>query len=197
MPMTSNLKGFQGEKEVESVLQQISRRYTFKYIADAVVPTAGNSVTQIDFMIFSKRVFMCIEVKAWNGEIFIPKNKYDKWKVTYDSRPITPHNPIEQNEFHTRTVNNLSPLGMKYVNYIVFPNNPKIHNRLYTTGTLSDLASYICLKPERFSEETVEREYKKFRDLTDKYFPKYLEREIERGFAAESNPTSLFSEDYS
>lgn len=194
MYLPSDMKGYLGEREVKEVLKLLERQGV-RHLYNAVVPR-GSTVTQIDFMLFSKRVFLCLEVKAWSGEIFIPSEENGKWKLVYGRQTIRPHNPLDQNDAHTRAANANSLCGVKYENYVVFPKNPIIHNKLYNTGSLADLVNFIFSANEKYPQEFVDKEYAHFEELTQEYYPDFMEKEYLRQMRTEFEKTSLFGDDY-
>lgn len=193
MGLSPDMKGFLGEKETLSVLKQLKQRGIL-FLHDVVVPRT-NTVTQIDFMLFSTKVFMCLEVKSWGGEVFIPVAN-EKWKTVYGHQTIPVHNPLSQNEVHVRAANENSLHGIPYENYVVFPKNPVIHNKKPNTGTLSDLVSYVVELPDKYPEEFVQKEYEHFKELTDIYYPAFLEKEFSRQLMSSIKKTDLFGGDY-
>ncbi len=193
MFLTPDMKGYLGEQEVQSVLKRLEPR-GIKSLHDVVVPRLS-TVTQIDFMLFSTKIFMCLEVKSWCGEVFIPLNN-ESWRTVYGHQSIPIHSPIEQNEVHVRAANENSLCGVNYENYVVFPKNPIIHNKLINTGTFSDLISYISSLPEIYPKEFVDKEYEHFKQLTDMYYPAFLEKEYTRQLKNSIKKTDFFGGDY-
>lgn len=184
MPLTPDMKGFIGEQEVLSVLKRLESD-GLKVLQDVVLPRP-TTVTQIDFVIFSTKIFLCLEVKSWCGEVFVPIGN-EGWRTVYGSRSIPIHSPIEQNELHVKVANDNSWCGVNYKNYVVFPKNPIIHNKLYNTGTISDLIGYIHALPDIYPVTLVEQEYNHFKELTMQYYPMFIEKECKRRFGQKTN----------
>lgn len=193
MYVTPDMKGYLGERDVRSVLDLL-KSDNFKYLYNAVIPRL-NTVTQIDFMIFSTKVFACLEVKAWTGEIFIPVGN-EKWRTVYGHQSISLHSPIDQNAAHVRAANNNSLYGINYDSYIVFPKNPVIHNKLINTGTLSDMVSYLVSSPNKYPQEFVMQEYNHFKQLTEENFSSFMEKEYMRKMKNKFEKTDIFGDDY-
>lgn len=193
MYITPDMKGYLGEKDVRSVLELLESD-NFKYLYDVVIPRL-NTVTQVDFMVFSTKVFACLEVKAWTGEVFIPTGT-EKWRTVYGHQSITLHSPLDQNDAHVRAANNNSLCGISYDSYIVFPRNPVIHNKLTNTGTLSEMVSYLVSSPDRYPKEFVAKEYEHFKKLSEENFPVFMEKEFMRQMKNKFEKTDIFGDDY-
>ena len=173
------IKGLEGELEVEYALKHLCKRYNMKYIPNAIIPY-NSGVLQVDFMLFSTKGFYCLEVKNWTGEVYVPRDKNDKWKVYATSRMVPTHNPIEQNRLHVLAASASSINNITYQSYIIFLKVNCIHNRIKETGTLSDFVNTLLSKPDIESDSVIESEYNHFMKLKKNCYDDFMRREFSR-----------------
>lgn len=179
MNLNPSLKGMVGEKEVITVIKSISDMYDLKYLTNVVVPY-NKGITQIDLVIFSTRIFLCLEIKSWHGDLYIPDNISDNWRVDYGSRVINIFSPVVQNKRHTNALTLTSPNKVGYTNYVVFPTNPLIYNKHGCIGNMTDLINLINNQCIKYTSDVVDDEYNYFKRVSNQYFKDYMIRELNK-----------------
>jgi hypothetical protein len=174
----SDIKGFVGEYKIQSSLDAL-KRYNVKYLYNVVLPKDDKDITQVDFMIFSPKCCICLEVKAWSGKIIIPQSG-NTWKLVYGTQEIRAVTPFQQNRAHLRVVKRLSPNKLDYKDFIVFPENPIIINKQSNMGNIPDLIQFIMSGKENYRQEVVDSEYNYFMNISNENYSNYMLRELSR-----------------
>lgn len=191
MGLSLSAKGVIGEQRVVNVLNTLARNYEMYTLYNVILPNNSDNVTQIDALLFSKKVLLCIEVKAWTClQIDIPDNTRYRWKATYDNQEVVNGaSPIKQNDYHLDVIRDCSDNGYLYEPFVVFTENPKIINRQSNVGGLTDLISYITNKPDIYSSNFIKKEYETMKNLSEQYYSNFVIREFNR---LKINNTDLF-----
>ena len=191
MCLSVGAKGVIGEQRVVNVLNTLSRGCELYTLYNVILPSNSDKVTQIDALVFSKKVLLCIEVKAWTClQIDIPDNTRASWKATYASQDVVNSaSPIKQNDYHLDVIRSCSDNGYLYEPFVVFTENLKITNRQPNVGSLTDLVHYITDKPDIYGSDFIKKEYEFMKSLSEQYYSNFVIREFNR---FKSDLTDLF-----
>lgn len=182
MCLSLGAKGVLGEHRVSNVLNTLAKNYEMYTLYNVVLPSTSKSVTQIDALVFSKKVLLCIEVKAWTClQINVPYDTRNRWRAIYGNQEVVNGtSPIKQNEYHLDVICNCSDNGSLYEPFVVFTENPKIVNRPSNVGGLTDLVYYITNRPDIYSSELIRKEYETMKNLSEQYYSNFVVREFNR-----------------
>ena len=191
MTLSVGAKGIIGEQRVVNILNTLSRSYELYTLYNVILPSNTGNITQVDALVFSKKVLLCIEVKAWTClQIDIPDNTRTSWKATYANQDVVNGaSPIKQNDYHLDVIRDCSNNGYLYVPFVVFTENPKIINKQPNVGNLTDLVHCITDKPDIYSSEFIKKEYELMKKLSEQYYSNFVIKEFSR---FKSDLTGLF-----
>ena len=156
-------KGLFGEMQVDNFLQFSMPEV--KSINNISIPKRQSSedTTQIDFLLFCKKGFFCLEVKTWRGVITSLDDNF--CMVEVNDRTIHRPNPITQNRTHVRALKSLT--GYKFIPLIVFVGSTLINGFNNTACTLANLRNTLDLFNENYSDEQINDAYEYFTKLKE------------------------------
>lgn len=120
---TRSSRGNAGERDVCILLNKFTIRnnYHAYVLRDLRIPYKDNEA-QIDFVYIFKKGIFVIEVKNWIG--LISGNKEDKkWSRTYRGRTYSFLNPLFQNYYHVKALEEVTKLNAPFNSLIIFASN--------------------------------------------------------------------------
>lgn len=174
--MNPVVKGLLGEEEVKLFLIEYTKQFGGYFLSPAIVPI-DDTVTQVDFIVFTKHLMACIEVKSWAGEVIVPQFD-ESWKIIYKNKITTTCNPFQQNSYHCKAVDNNSVCGIRYDNLVLFPDTTSIYNKQKYTINMDELLLRLNYGVKDYSDSVIEKEYLHFKKLTEDNYYLYMLREF-------------------
>lgn len=98
-----------------------------KFLFNLYIPTYNNKTTEIDVVMISQHGIFVFESKYYSGWIFGTESQ-KKWTQSLhigygDTQKEHFYNPIMQNEYHIKYLNNIINKDIKYHSIVVFSNN--------------------------------------------------------------------------
>lgn len=125
-----------GEKTTETILRQIKEcEYMLKNL---YIPAAKGGTTEVDLVSFTNRGLLVLETKNYSGIIYGDENS-EQWFALLNSQKNYFHNPIKQNNTHTKYLNKVVVANIPIYSIIVFSDRCSIE---YLPHNYNDV--YIC-----------------------------------------------------
>ena len=134
----SNLKGIEGERQVQKQLKKLD----LEAMHDVILPDGKGGLTQIDHIVLLSDKILVIETKNYSGLLF--GNVSDLiWTHKIGRRTHRLQNPLRQNKLHIKAVQALKP-GVPVSGLVIFTNHSKFPNGI-PNGViqLKDLKKYL------------------------------------------------------
>ena len=132
------IKGFEGEQNVNSFMQSILRPGEY-YLRNLLIPLDEQRKAEIDGVLISRKGIFCIETKNWKGRIN-GFEKDDMWYQTKCGRARQIKNPVFQNTYHCNAIEKALHFDYEINNCVI----------LYSTLDLTHIVSNNVFNIESF-----------------------------------------------
>ena len=172
--LTTNEKGYLGELQFQNVIKGLNDS-NIHMLYNTYLPKSNDRYAQIDFILMSRKKFICVEVKSWDCEVYVSDSRY--WKIIYNNREIVVANPIQQNQSHIKTLGDYCT--QRFYNRLCFMGHARLDGDADEIVTIEDIVRELRRGPDIYTDEEILDVKTRLKSISDSVLFKAIFQEME------------------